>query len=255
MKLGFFSDVHGNLEALTAVIEQLKLEGCDTIVHGGDAIGQGLYPTECIDLMNENGVETLNGNYEQLMCDYAGGMQKTGAKDRETQGHEWTYEKLTTAQLDAFRDQALIADFDDNGIAVRCCHYAVDPVTSRYKKIRRDYTRFMFRELFGDVIADCVLFGHDHASYQFCYDKVFINPGPVGYAQESVVSYCTIMLERPFSYTVRRVPYNMERYVRDLKHSKFPNREYVILLLTLPPNISKDEALRRMYKALGKKPP
>ncbi len=51
MKIGFITDVHGNLEALTAVIRALKQEACDHVVHGGDAVGQGLYPAECLNFI------------------------------------------------------------------------------------------------------------------------------------------------------------------------------------------------------------
>ena len=82
MKIGFITDVHGNLEALTAVIRALKQEACDHVVHGGDAVGQGLYPAECLNLIYENGIVTLNGNYEQLMIAEALPLPRVGQARR-----------------------------------------------------------------------------------------------------------------------------------------------------------------------------
>ena len=44
------SDIHGNLEALTAVLEDIRSLGIDQIYCLGDIIGYGPNPRECIDL-------------------------------------------------------------------------------------------------------------------------------------------------------------------------------------------------------------
>ena len=41
MKIGILGDVHGNLDALTAVVDALKSENVDVWVQVGDIVGYG----------------------------------------------------------------------------------------------------------------------------------------------------------------------------------------------------------------------
>ena len=53
MKSGIISDVHSNLEALTAVLSRLDESGIDRIVCLGDIVGYGADPVECLELIAE----------------------------------------------------------------------------------------------------------------------------------------------------------------------------------------------------------
>ena len=48
MRYGLISDIHGNLEALEAVLETLAKEGVDAYLCMGDIVGYGANPKECI---------------------------------------------------------------------------------------------------------------------------------------------------------------------------------------------------------------
>ena len=48
MKIGVFSDVHGNLEALEACLERFQKEGVQKYIYCGDFIGYGPDPEQCI---------------------------------------------------------------------------------------------------------------------------------------------------------------------------------------------------------------
>ncbi|MBE7557802.1 metallophosphoesterase family protein [bacterium] len=47
MKIALVSDVHGNLDALLAVLEDLERRGCRQIYCCGDVVGYGAEPNEC----------------------------------------------------------------------------------------------------------------------------------------------------------------------------------------------------------------
>ena len=48
MKIGVFSDVHGNLEALNACLARYKKEGVKNFIYCGDMIGYGPDPEKCV---------------------------------------------------------------------------------------------------------------------------------------------------------------------------------------------------------------
>ena len=64
MKRAIVSDIHGNLEALEAVLADIDSQGVDEVVCLGDVIGYGPNPCECIDRVMNFSVCIL-GNHDQ----------------------------------------------------------------------------------------------------------------------------------------------------------------------------------------------
>ena len=58
------SDVHGNLEALRAVIEDCQREGIQQMVFLGDAVGYGANPNECLSMLQELTDLRVAGNHD-----------------------------------------------------------------------------------------------------------------------------------------------------------------------------------------------
>jgi len=59
------SDIHGNLEALEAVLNDIRSQGIKEIYCLGDVIGYGPNPRECIDLVMKNCQVCILGNHDQ----------------------------------------------------------------------------------------------------------------------------------------------------------------------------------------------
>src|SRR5262245_27428359 len=59
------SDVHGNLEALRAVLADIDRQPIERIVCLGDTVGYGPNPCECLDLVRERCAVTIRGNHDQ----------------------------------------------------------------------------------------------------------------------------------------------------------------------------------------------
>jgi len=64
MKWAILSDVHGNLEALQAVMADLSQEGAERIVFLGDAVGYGANPNECMLLLRQLTEWMVAGNHD-----------------------------------------------------------------------------------------------------------------------------------------------------------------------------------------------
>jgi predicted phosphodiesterase len=65
VRRALISDIHGNLEALEVVLDDVKSQGISEIYCLGDIIGYGPNPRECIDLVMEHSKMTLLGNHDQ----------------------------------------------------------------------------------------------------------------------------------------------------------------------------------------------
>ncbi len=64
MKHAVISDVHGNLEALTAVLEDIDSQGVTDIVCLGDLVGYGADPNECVSKIRSRARTSVAGNHD-----------------------------------------------------------------------------------------------------------------------------------------------------------------------------------------------
>lgn len=64
MKLAIISDIHSNLEALEAALNDIKTQNVSAIYCTGDLVGYGPNPNEVIDLLMRNNVKCLMGNHD-----------------------------------------------------------------------------------------------------------------------------------------------------------------------------------------------
>jgi predicted phosphodiesterase len=62
--LAIVSDIHGNLEALTVVLEEIDRRGIENVLCLGDIVGYGPNPMECLDLVRQRCKVALMGNHD-----------------------------------------------------------------------------------------------------------------------------------------------------------------------------------------------
>ncbi|MEO0097835.1 MAG: metallophosphoesterase family protein [candidate division WOR-3 bacterium] len=102
MKFGILSDIHGNLEALEIVLEEIKKEDCNEIIFLGDIVGYGANPNECIELLRKERVVGVAGNHDYAV------LNKTSIENFNPYAKAailWTQKVLTKESLwylDAF---------------------------------------------------------------------------------------------------------------------------------------------------------
>ena len=64
MKLTVVADIHGNLEALDAVLNEIDASGTDKVVSLGDNVGYGPDPEPVMRIMTARHIESVLGNHE-----------------------------------------------------------------------------------------------------------------------------------------------------------------------------------------------
>ncbi|MDH3891361.1 MAG: metallophosphatase family protein [candidate division Zixibacteria bacterium] len=110
MKYGLISDIHGNVEALRAVLSDIKRHRVDSIHCLGDVVGYGADPTACLKLVLENCDTKLLGNHEYAAlglqsCDNFNDAAKTST--------EWTQQTLDDDWIAVMSDFAVDRPMDD----------------------------------------------------------------------------------------------------------------------------------------------
>ncbi|MBK6765794.1 MAG: metallophosphoesterase family protein [bacterium] len=67
MKIGILSDIHGNLPALEAVLEDCERQGITTRFCLGDVVGYGASPNECCEMVRADCQATVMGNHDSAL--------------------------------------------------------------------------------------------------------------------------------------------------------------------------------------------
>lgn len=63
-RIAILSDIHANLPALTAVLEDVRKEGITEIYFGGDTVGYAAKADECVSLVRHHGGLSVLGNHD-----------------------------------------------------------------------------------------------------------------------------------------------------------------------------------------------
>jgi len=94
MRIAIISDIHGNLEALEAVLADIETQHIDENLCLGDIVGYGVSPNECLELVKAKCPLVLLGNHDAA----AVGLLSTHHFNIHAKiAIEWTTENLSKA--------------------------------------------------------------------------------------------------------------------------------------------------------------
>jgi len=98
MRALVISDIHGNLQALEAVLA--AVETVDQLWNLGDMVGYGANPNEVIDLIRPLALVNVRGNHDRVCC---GLTSSQGFNPVAAEAAEWTRHQLTEENLEWLR--------------------------------------------------------------------------------------------------------------------------------------------------------
>jgi diadenosine tetraphosphatase ApaH/serine/threonine PP2A family protein phosphatase len=167
MRLGIFSDVHANLEALNAVVEAYKLESIDRYYCLGDVVGYGANPNECTNIVRNVAELTILGNHDAAVAGRMDYSYYYEAARHALDAHAQSLTADNMAWLKSLPYKHRLAE-----VGVLLCHGS--PV--RIEEFEYIFAPEQARECLPilDQLGDITLIGHSH----LC--KVFaLKPGEV----------------------------------------------------------------------------
>lgn len=121
MRVAIFADVHGNFEALEAVLKAIRFDAPDLTLCLGDVVGYGPDPGACVDRVRSDGIFSLAGNHDHGVLGY---IEESVFNYFAREALLWTREELDTLQLDFLRSLGLVAHFPEFAIAHGSLHGA-----------------------------------------------------------------------------------------------------------------------------------
>ncbi len=100
MRYAVLSDVHGNLEALTAVLAMLSSYRIDRYLCLGDVVGYGAEPAACLHRLRALDAVIVAGNHEQACI---GKLDLNWFHEAAQAAILWTRDRLSITELDVLR--------------------------------------------------------------------------------------------------------------------------------------------------------
>lgn len=70
MRYAVISDIHSNIEALSAFLKAVGPRRVDRIICLGDIVGYNANPNECIRLIRDNGIQCVMGNHDSRVAGF-----------------------------------------------------------------------------------------------------------------------------------------------------------------------------------------
>jgi len=161
-RVAVFSDVHGNLNGLQAVLDDIARQGqFDAIVAAGDHCLNGPDPEMCLDLIMESATHVLYGNTDRDIVDSGSSDPNLGTKKADS--ISWTRSRLGAeriAKLDAMLFEHKVAAPD--GSILHVVH--ANPLDVD-RHIFPDRPDAELLELVGGSPATVLAFGHLHVPF------------------------------------------------------------------------------------------
>lgn len=166
MKIAVFSDVHGNLKALEAVLKQIDEKNPDLSVFLGDVFQRGTEETECLDLLKDAGIMCLKGNCELYVQH---GVDIDPDVEYLRGYYDGIRKKLTDGQMQFIRQMPLLFEKECCGHRIRFSHFLFSDIDSPYPFLQLSSLR---NGLFDQAcqseemkVYDLVVVGHSHQNF------------------------------------------------------------------------------------------
>ena len=231
-RIAVISDIHGNMPALEAVLEDIQHRNIGRIFCLGDLAGKGPSSAETVDKIQEHCEVVIKGNWDYYMT--------------EQEGNEvlmWHQKKLGVVRLKYMKELPIYKEFYISGKLLRLCHASPNDLFHRVYLSTEQSKRIKLFEATPtlNVEADVVGYGDIHGAHIDNFrGKTIFNVGSVGNPLDiTQASYGIIEGNlgdknvRPFTISLVRVPYDIELAIEQANATDMPEKpEYINELKT-----------------------
>jgi putative phosphoesterase len=178
VKVGILGDIHGNADALNAVLNAASTVGVDQWLNTGDMVGYYFAPERVMEMLRQLKCPSVRGNHEEMLCrsrddpDYLLAVEaKYGS------GVRVALEQLSGQQLDAACGLPHPLSLEIDGLRILLSHGAPWNID---QYIYPDSAPDLI-ERFAPEGFDLLVTGHTHyPMVKTIGGAVLVNPGSVG---------------------------------------------------------------------------
>ena len=224
MKLGLISDVHGNVQALKAVLHSLEEDRAEFVICAGDLVAYGANPSQVIKLLRDRAIPCVAGNYDFAVAhDLETASRIPSSPTNEPikrAALEWAREHTSSIDKRFLGSLPWRMDFVIDGLHVGMVHAGLEYLDARYTPNEPE----AMYSLYNRVQTDVVVMGHSHLSFTYRASAgLMVNPGSVGRSLNGDTRAAYAVLDtNTLEVAHRRVRYDLRGAVRAIEKSGMP---------------------------------
>jgi putative phosphoesterase len=239
MRIAIISDIHGNLVAFEAILDDIAREGVDRLICLGDVAAFGPQPEEVVARLREIGCPVVMGDADATLL--SPDPPATDELFRNLQEIDtWALARLSSA------DREYIASFEPtvsialDGDATLLCYHG-SPQSFK-DPIRATTSEDELERMFAGFDAHMYAGGHTHIQLlRRRGTSLVLNPGSVGLAYDRTPSpganvrnppwgeYALLSVagsDRNLSVDLRRVPFDVAALLQAARENEMPHAEW-----------------------------
>jgi predicted phosphodiesterase len=237
VKYALISDIHANLPALEAVLQDIsRRQDVTATYHLGDLVGYAPWPNETVALLQASNIAGVAGNYDSTVgTDYQHcGCRYEDARQEELShiSYNWTRQHVssTSKRLLAglpFRMDLLPRGGHRSGPRVVLVHGTPTLNTLYWTEDRPNDFCLKMANHAGAKAGDVIAFGHTHLPWHREVAGIhFVNTGSVGRPKDGDWRAGYVLLDAggaSVGVQFIRVEYDLERALRGIRESELPD--------------------------------
>lgn len=236
-QVAIFSDIHANLPALQAVLNDMDQRGLEERYCLGDLVGYGTFPNDVITIIREQNIPTIMGNYDQGVgnsSDDCGCAYKTAGEEAlGKQSIAWSNAHTTDENKAFLRNLPPQISIELGELRVCLAHGSPRKINEYLYEDRPDAS---LERILDGVNADVLVVGHTHKPYHRVLPsgRHVINEGSVGKPKDGDPRAAYVILSadgKNLQVEFVRVTYDVEQVASAIEASEMPS-EYAGMLRT-----------------------
>jgi len=213
--LGIISDVHGNYPALKAVLSELDMYKCETILSLGDIVGYYCMPNECINELRKRKVIHILGNHDSYYLNNIICNRSTVVN----QCLEYQKKIITIENRNWLKNSIL---YYENEILF-ACH-------GGWNNFLEEYVSWFDFEYVRNKSQKIFITGHTHKQKILKQDgTVYFNPGSVGQPRDYNCNAAFAIIKDDLNVLLKRAKYNINEITQKMQECGFEERIYSCL--------------------------
>ena len=244
MKIAVISDIHGNLEALNAVLQDIETQKADKIFICGDLAMGGAEPERTVDkiieLSKQKRTAIILGNTDEMIIKAFGKQEKeyTPANETMAASLKYTQQTLRLDQIEFLKQLPLHHKEKIGELAILLVHGSPRKIS---ENITPDLDEKILREILSGTQEDIIFCGHTHLPVIYKVEnQTIVNVGSVGRPFTKNPDACYAILDYPdlnkkgFKISHKFVKYNKEKTAKKLQKLPFDGSEKLAQVILQP---------------------
>jgi putative phosphoesterase len=219
MRVAAIYDIHGNLPALEAVLQEIRRAGVDRVVVGGDVV-PGPMPRETLRFLLDLDlpVQFIQGNGEVAVLAQMAGTDPGKLPEQAQEAVRWTAQQLPPEFEKLMGSWPKILRLEVQGVGeVLFCHATPRSETECFTRLTPE-DRLV--PVFGGLDVPLVVCGHTHMQFDRTVGTVrVLNAGSVGMPFEEPGAY---WLSLGPDVQLRHTPYDLTRAAERIRDTNYP---------------------------------